>query len=178
MRRPEINTEHHRSWWLDLITGSQEKASDYIKTHGLTAEQIMTRQVLIVEENTPVGEIAQLLEKKHIKRVPVVRQNKLVGIVSRANILQGLATHKATLPQQASTDDQDLRDNILATIRQQNWITHGTPNVTVANGNVELWGWVDSDKERQALELAVKNIPGVRSLESHLGSIPAYLAGI
>ena len=175
MRRPEIDTERSRSWWLDFVRGSQENAADYIKTHGLAAEQIMTKQITTVEEHTPLGEIAQLLEKKHIKRVPVVKSNKLVGIVSRANILQSLATHKSTLSQPTSIDDQNLRSKILTSIREKRWVTHGTPNVIVSNGDVELWGWVESEQEREALKLAIKSIPGVKSLESHLSSAPTYL---
>jgi CBS domain-containing protein len=177
LRRPEIGTERARSWWLQFMTSSREQASDYIKTHGLRAEEVMTTPAVTVEEDTPIGEIAQLLEKKRIKRVPVVQQGKLVGIVSRANLLHGLATHKDSLPQQTSIDDRKLRETILDTIRKQSWVMHGTPNVTVVDGNVELWGWVNSDKEKQAMELVVKNIPGVQSLESHLGSLPPYLAG-
>ena len=175
MRRPESETERHRSWWLNLLTSPEDRARDYIKVHGRTAADVMTRDVVTVGEDTPVGEIAEILEKRRIKRVPVVREGKVVGIVSRANLLQGLAAQKDRIPTAASSDDRLIRSRIMDLVAREGWITHGTLNALVTDGAVELWGWVDSDEEREALKIAVAEIPGVRSVQDHLGAVPPYL---
>lgn len=180
MRQPGIEAERPRSWWLQLMTSSQEQAADFIKSHGLRAEQVMTRNIITVNADTGIADIAQLLEKHRIKRVPVVENGKLVGIISRANLLQALAAHRHgdKLAATAAQDDRTIRQDILAAIRKKGWLTHGSPNVIVSEGRVEIWGWVDSEDERRALLLAVESIPGVRKVEDHLGSLPAYLRNI
>ena len=132
----------------------------------------------VVSEETPVGEIARLLEKRRIKRVPVVRDGRIVGIVSRANLLHGLATHKDWLGITPSPDERTIREEVLALVKRAGWITHGSLNVMVAGGVVELWGWVDSEDERKALMTAVEEIAGVRAVNDHLGSLPPSMRGI
>ncbi len=176
--RREGEPERHRSWWLNLFADPQEQARDYIKSHGRRAEEVMTREVITVGEDTPVGEIAQLLEKRRIKRVPVVRDGRIVGIVSRANLLHGLATHKDRLGITPSPDERTIREEVLALVKREGWITHGSLNVMVADSVVELWGWVDSEDERKALLIAVEEIAGVRTVNDHLGSLPPSMRGI
>ncbi len=132
----------------------------------------------VVGEATPVGEIARLLEKRRIKRVPVVRDGRIVGIVSRANLLHGLATHKDRLGITPSSDERTIREEVLALVKREGWITHGSLNVMVAGGVVELWGWVDTEDERKALLIAVEEIAGVRAVNDHLGSLPPSMRGI
>ncbi|NIR61759.1 MAG: CBS domain-containing protein [Gammaproteobacteria bacterium] len=173
IRRGE--TEGRRSWWLNLLTGPEERARDYLKAHGGHAEDVMTREVVSVSEETPVGEIARILERRRIKRVPVVRDGKLVGIVSRANLLHGLASHRERISIAPSPDDRTIREKILALVKREGWITHGALNVIVNEGVVELWGWVDSRDERKALMAAVEGIEGVKKVNDHLGSVAPYL---
>ena len=137
----------------------------------------MTRDVVTVTEETPVGEIAQLLEKRRIKRVPVLRDGKVVGIVSRANLLHGLAAQKNRTSIAPSPDDRTIREQILALVEREGWVTHGSLNVMVASGVVELWGWVDSDQERKALKIAAEGVSGVREVQDHLALIAPYLRG-
>ncbi len=177
MRRRESGTERQRSWWLNLMASPDDRARDYAKSHGHTAEDVMTSNVVTVSENTPVGEIAEILEKRQIKRVPVIRDGEVVGIVSRANLLHGLAAHKDRISVATSSDDRTIRKQIMELVAQEGWITHGSLNVMVTDGAVELWGWVNSQEERKALKIAVADIPGVRSVEDHLGSLPGYLQG-
>ncbi len=176
--RRDGDPERGRSWWLNLFTGPEERARDYVKSHGRRAEEVMTREVITVGEETPVGEIARLLEKRRIKRVPVVRDGRVVGIVSRANLLHGLATHKDRLDITPSPDERTIREEVLALVKREGWITHGSLNVMVADGVVELWGWVDSEAERKALLIAVEEIAGVREVNDHLGSLPPSMRGI
>ncbi len=175
LRRTEGGTERQRSWWLSLLASPEESARDYIKTHGRTAEQVMTREVVTVTADTPVGEIAQILERRRIKRVPVVEDGRIVGIVSRANLLHSLATYKDRISVTPSPDDRSIRAEVQALVAKADWISHGSLNVLVADGAVELWGWVDSEDERKALMIAVGEMDGVKQVVDHLGSVPPYL---
>ena len=177
MRRPETETDRPRSWWLNLLAGPEDAARDYVKSHGRHAQDVMTGNVVTVEENTPAGEIAALLEHHRIKRVPVVRDGQVVGIVSRANLLQGLAAHKEKLPAGPSPDDRALRDQVLDLVAKESWVGHGSFNVIVNEGVVELWGLIDSDDQRKALKIAIEGLPGVTGVEDHLGQIAPYLRG-
>jgi CBS domain-containing protein len=175
LRRHEGGTERQRSWWLNLLAGPEERAREFVKTHGRRAEDLMTREVITVTADTPVGEIAQILERRRIKRVPVVEDGKIVGIVSRANLLHGLATHKDRISITPSPDDRAIREQVQALVAKEAWISHGSLNVLVADGTVELWGWVDSEDERKALLIAVGELDGVKDVVDHLGSVPPYL---
>ena len=174
LRRPELETERHSSWWLDLLANNRETAADYVKSHGTTAADVMTRNVVSVSETATVGEIASTLEKHRIKRVPVVRDGKVVGIVSRANLLHGLAATKAASPT-PSADDRTIREKLTKQLESQGWVSSGSLNLIVENGIVQLWGWVDSEEERRAIVLAAEQYPGVKAVEDHLGSLPPYL---
>ena len=178
MRRSDQETERPRSWWLSFLTRSQDdEARDYVKSHGRCAEDVMTREVYTVKDSTPIADVAALLEKRRIKRVPVLRDGTLVGIVSRANLLQGLAAHKGKIPSAVPADDASIRKAVLARLDQESWVTHPGINVTVTGGRVELWGWVESEEEQRAITLAVESVPGVNEVEVHLGKIKPYLRG-
>jgi predicted transcriptional regulator len=137
----------------------------------------MTRNVVTVEEDTHVGEIARLLEEHRIKRVPVVRGGELVGIVSRANLLHGLAAHPAPAPPERWMDDRSIREAVTSALQREGWTAHGPLNVTVTNGVVELWGLVESEEARLAIRVAVENVPGVRAVKDNLGRIRPWLWG-
>ena len=173
--RREGGTERQRSWWLGLLASSEERAREFVKTHGRTAEDVMTREVITVDADTPVGEIARILERRHIKRVPVVEGGKIVGIVSRANLLHGLATHKDRISITPSPDDRAIREQVQALVAKEDWITPGSLNALVADGVAELWGWIDSGDERKALLAAVGELDGVKVVVDHLGSVPPFL---
>jgi CBS domain-containing protein len=175
VHRPEIEPKRRRSWWLAWFSSSAEGAQDYTKSHGTTAEELMTPNVVTVSEDTEVSEIARILEVNHIKRVPVLRDGKLVGIVSRANLLHALVARREAVAATPSIDDRSIRDKVLSEIVEQGWVTHGGLNVIVNDGVVELWGTVDSEEERKALIVAAENVVGVKQVVDHLGMIPPYL---
>jgi CBS domain-containing protein len=177
MRRPELGTEPHRGWWLRLFGDDRERATEYARAHGTRAEEVMTRDVIAVQEDTPVGEIARLLEAHRIKRVPVVRDGALVGIVSRANLLHGLAAHPAPAPPGRSVDDRAVRDEVARALQREGWTAQGPLNVTVTDGVVELWGLVESEEVRRAILVAAENVPGVRAVKDNLGRIRPWLWG-
>jgi CBS domain-containing protein len=178
MRRPEMGTERHRGWWLRMLGDDREQAAEYARAHGSRAEQVMTRHVVTVTEDTPLGEIARLLEEHRIKRVPVVRDGTLVGIVSRANLLHGLAARPTPAPPERWMDDRTIRDEVARVLEREAPATHGPLNVTVTNGVVELWGLVESEEARLAIRVAAENVAGVVAVKDNLGRIRPWLSGM
>ncbi|WP_370278357.1 CBS domain-containing protein [Pontibacterium sp.] len=174
MRRLESDSEERHSWWIENLFSQSHDAEHYIKAHGRTASEVMTRNVVTVSTDMPLHEIAATLERNHIKRVPVTENNKLVGIVSRANLLHGL-TAGLVPEQERSVDDRTIRDSLMHELSEEVGLVSGRINVTVHEGMVQLWGIVYSEKEKQAAELAATNTPGVRSVENFLGTVPPWL---
>lgn len=170
MRRVKDEGDHRDAWWLSLFTGGKD-AGDYVKAHGRKAHEVMTANPLSVAENTPLHTIARMLEKHHIKRVPVLRDGKLVGIVSRANLLQGIA-NAAVAPTQSPTDDRQIREAILNEIENNTGVQVEGISVIVDGGSVEVWGLVESLEQKQAVTVAAENVPGVSHVENHLGMMP------
>ena len=175
--RDDEDSKPRRSWWLEMLTRPEDQARDFIKWHGHKAKDVMSSELVTVDVDASHGEIARLLEERRIKRVPVLANGKLVGIVSRADLLRGLAAHGERIPQLHTPDDRAIRERIQELVMHEDWITYGTLNAIVANGVVDLWGLVDSEEERRALKIAVEEIPGVTKVEDHLGLIPPYLRG-
>ena len=142
-------------------------AADYVKSHATRIKDIMTRDVKSATPETPLFEIADLFEENHIKRVPIVgKGGDLVGIVSRANIIQAIASARPLL--EISLSDAAIRARLLEELRRQPWAHTHKLNITVTNGVVDLWGFVESDRERQAMTVAAEAIPGVTTVNDHL----------
>jgi len=178
LHRAETGTERRRSWWLDMIASTDKLAGDYIKSHSGKVKDVMTRNVLSVTETTPVADIALLLEANRIKRVPVVRDGKLVGIVSRANLVQALAMTIDQSPSGAEAEDRTIREKLLAELKAQKWAEVSPANVIVKDGVVHLWSSSYlSEQEKRALVVAAENIPGVRWVEDHMRRVGTTLLG-
>ena len=167
MRRAETGSEKRPGRWLELVTSTDRLAADYTHAHGRKASEIMTHDVVTVADTTPIAEVAHMLEARRIKRVPVTRDGKLVGIVSRRNLLQALATRLSAPP--VTADDRTIRDAFHAELRRQTWaVTPGAINAVVAEGVVHLWGVAPDEALRQAIVVVAENIPGVRAVEDHM----------
>jgi CBS domain-containing protein len=177
LHRAETGTERRRSWWLDMVSSTNKLAGEYIKSHSGKVKDVMTRDVLSVTQETPVADIAVLLETNRIKRVPVVRDRKIVGIVSRANLVRALAMTITEGVGGGDADDRMIRDKLLAELKAQKWAEVSPANVTVKDGVVHLWSSYLSESERRALIVAAENIAGVRRVEDHMRPVPAYLLG-
>jgi CBS domain-containing protein len=173
MRRPENETERRHSWWLDAFSGP-DRAEDYIRSHGSTAAEVMTRNVIQVDEHASIQDIAQLLEKHRIKRVPVTRDGRLVGIVSRANLLHGLIAKPAEITGANASDDRTVREALMRTLADEVGLNTAMIIVIVTDGVVQLWGAVHSTTEGKAAELAARNTAGVKAVENHLGKALAW----
>ncbi len=174
MRRPEAGTQPRHSWWLNLLGSKDGMAAEYIKSHSRKAVDVMTRRVVTASPDTPIGDVAALLEKHGIKRVPIVRDGKVVGIVSRANLLQALASFKAVPP--GATDDASIRAKLTARLDNEQWTKPSLINLIVHDGTVDLWGIVDSQTEKKAVRVLVESTPGVRAVNDNL-IIPSTMSG-
>ncbi len=173
LRRSETGTERKHSWWLDLIASPEERAREYVKSHAIHAGDVMTKKPITVHEDTPIAEIAALLEEKRIKRVPVVEGGKVLGIVSRADLLRGLATAK--LERTTAPGDEAIRAAVAKRLREEAGVRDWLMNITVSDGIVHLWGGVRSDAERRAAHIAAETVPGVRQVDDHLTIVPNYV---
>ena len=171
IHRAEIGTEKHRPWWLEAMTGASTLAEEFAKSHGKKVGEVMTDGVISVTEETPLSEIAALFEHKRIKRVPVVKDGKLTGIVSRSNLIQALASVIGRIDEYDETDRQ-IRLELLARLKDQPWTGFGERNITVGNRVVHLWGLVSSEAERKALLALAEGVPGVSRVSDEM--IPAY----
>lgn len=169
IRRPETGTEPHHTWWLRMFGAAEDLAAEYSKTHGLRAEDVMSPSVISVPEDMPAGEIAELLEKRRIKRLPVVRGKTLVGIVSRANLIQALATRKSAASEAPTKDDRAIREQILGTIDREFGGRMWLIDITVIGGTVNIWGAAESVAEKDAIRIAAESVPGVVAVMDHVG---------
>lgn len=176
MRRSETGTERSTSWWLELVQSPREQALDYLKSHSQHAKDVMTRNVVTVTEETPAVEIAAMLEKRGIKRVPVTRDDKLVGIVGRADLIRGLATSKPIQP--FSTDDQSLREAAQAAIKKRAGLHAIFVDVIVTKGVAHIWGGVELPATKDAIRVAVENVPGIKSIEDNINVFPAAVRSV
>jgi CBS-domain-containing membrane protein len=161
-------------WWLEAVFVGQTVAYD--KARGARAGAVMTRNVITVEEDTPLNEIAELLERHHIKRVPVLKDGKLTGIVSRANLLHGLAKTIVDHHEPGAAKDRQLRHELMKFLLDRHELDTVLVNITVSDGNVQLWGVVENAEEAAAAESAARTLPGVRSVENNLG--PGPISGV
>ena len=167
MRRPEIGTSRRHSWWLELISSDQSQAFEYVKSHSRKVSDVMTRDVITAKPDTTLGDVAAMLERNRVKRVPILEGTKIVGIVSRANILQALASATKKLPSLASASDAELRKKVIARLAAEKW-RPTMLTVTVQDGTVDLWGLVHSSEEKKAARLVAELTPGVRTVVDNI----------
>jgi CBS domain-containing protein len=172
MRRAEIGTERRRSWWLELLTSPDGAAHDFVRSHAVKVADVMSEDVITASEDASLNDVATLLEQHGIKRLPIVRNGKVVGIVSRANLLRAFAS-AAWQEAETTADDQTIRERVVDQIRLLPWGMPWLVNVTVQDGLVELWGPISSDEQRQALRVAAEATPGVKAVKDNLYHLPA-----
>ena len=172
VRRTELGTEATRSWWLALF--AEDAARDYLRTHSASVRDVMTSPAVGVRRATPLHEIARLLEKHRIKRVPVLDAGRLVGIVSRADLVRLLAMAPARATARTA-NDRALRRKVLKEM-QRSGVDLGYVNLIVQQGSVHLWGGVRSRLEQKTLCTAAKTVAGVRKVEDHTFVIPLRVA--
>jgi CBS domain-containing protein len=166
IRRSEIGTGRRRGRWLRFILGPGKSASDFVHEHGRKVSEVMTKSPLTITEDASLAEIVELMEKHHIKRLPVMRGDKVVGIVSRANLLQAVASLARDVPD-PTADDDHIRGRIIDALEKNDWCPFGL-NVVVRDGVVHLSGVITEERARQAAVVAAENVEGVKEVHDHL----------
>ena len=167
LRRTETGTQRRRSRWLEFLIGPGRLADEYTRSHGRKVIDVMTPDPVTINEQTSLEQVVQIMEKRRIKRLPVVREQKLVGIVSRANLLHALAGIASDI-KPVTTSDEAIREQLLAELGRQSWAPAALINAIVKQGVVELWGTITDERERQAIIVAAENVPGVKGVRDHL----------
>lgn len=167
LRRVELGTAGQRAGWLSSFLAPGRAAHDYVRTHGRRVGEIMTRGVVSISADAPLSEVVALMETQQVKRLPVLQKGRLIGIVSRADLLRALAQ---LLPDRrvVATSDLELRKRVLAEIGKHRWAPRANIDATVENGVVELRGAVTDDQERLGLRVIAENTPGVRGVHDRL----------
>jgi CBS domain-containing protein len=166
LHRAEADTERQRSWWLLGLTGEETLAAEYVKAHARKVSDVMTSPVTTATPDTPLREVATVMEKNSVKRVPIVKDGQLVGIVSRANLIQAVASARRGM--ELPLSDANIREKLLVHLQQQAWNRPWLVNVLVNDGIVDLWGVARSDAEKAAMRVAAESIPGVRAVNDNL----------
>ena len=177
MRRLSEGADDDRPWWLKMMATNVGSANDFIKSHGRVAGDVMTRNVVSVSEDDELNEVAHVLEANRIKRVPVVNEGRVVGIISRSNMLQVIAGQKTEVKKSVTVNDRDLRKQVYDVLSNKGFASHGSLNVIVDDGVIELWGWVETEPEREALLLAASEVEGVKEVRDHFGKISPWVWG-
>jgi CBS domain-containing protein len=167
LRRAETGTQRQRPSWLEYLIGPGRLADEYTRSHGRKVGEVMTPDPVTLSEETPLEEAVRLMEKRRIKRLPVVHGSEVVGIVSRANLVHALAGLVRDVTPTAASD-QAIRDRIITELAGQSWAPKASINVIVRNGVVDLWGTITDERERQAIVVAAENAPGVKVVNDHL----------
>lgn len=167
LRRAEIGTEKQRPKWLDFLLGPGRGAQDYVRSHSRRVSDIMTASPIAVDESCSLEEVVALMEKKGIKRVPVLRNKRLVGIVTRKDLLRAFI-HSTELAEKPPGSDEQIRADLIAEIDRQSWAPAGSIHVSVKDGHVTLDGTIFDERERDAIRVCAENQPGVRGVTDQL----------
>jgi CBS domain-containing protein len=167
MHRTEAGTDRPYSWWVHFLAGDAAMAADYVKSHAVKVEDVMTSDVVTADPEAPLHEIATLLEDRRITRVPIINKDgSLVGIVSRANLIQVVASARPKL--EMTLPDSTIRQKLLDELKKQSWAHTHNLGVTVTSGVVDLWGYAESGDQRKAIRVLAEAIPGVTVVNDHL----------
>ncbi|MBV9753798.1 MAG: CBS domain-containing protein [Hyphomicrobiales bacterium] len=166
IRRSELGTEKHRSRFIAFILGPGRAAHDYTKSHARFVRGVMTQEVIAVAEETPIEEIVGLMEKHAIKRMPVMRGDDIVGMVSRSDLLRALVA--ASRRRDEAMDDEAIKARILDEIAKEEWAPQNSVGVEVRDGVVVLTGTIFDARQRLALKVVVENTPGVKKVHDRL----------
>ncbi len=161
LRRAELSTEKQRSKWQQFLRGPARSAAEYVATHSHHVEDVMTSDVVSVSENAGIDQVVELMEQRHIRRVPVLRGDVVVGIISRADLIRVIGEALGARAD-AKRDDPAIREGLLAELKKQNWFGAQSVSITVESGTVTLDGVLFEDAARSALVVAAENVPGVK----------------
>jgi CBS domain-containing protein len=173
LRRDELGTERGRPWWLKLLVSPARQAADFTRAHGRHVRDVMTADVISVADDAPLETVVATMERARVKRVPVTHGGRVVGVVSRADLLRALVS-RVKQAEPVGRDDTAIRGAILDALERQAWAPMTTVNVTVAKGVADMWGTITNEAERSAIRVVVENTPGVTAVHDHLVYVEPY----
>lgn len=167
LRRAELDTERKHPGWLQFLLSPGQLAREYVSSHGYRVAEVMTTDVVTIDEQAPLGDAVELMEKKHVKRLPVTKNGRLSGILSRADLLRAyIAAVSAAAP--ADTSDTAIRRRIAAEIEQRGWGPRTTVKVSVKDGVVHFSGVILDEDTRTALKVLAESVPGVKRIDDQV----------
>lgn len=172
IRRNEIDTTAKKSWLVRLMDSETSAARDFVAANARRVADVMTKEVVTAGEDTPLRELVELMERHQIKRLPILREGSLVGVVSRSDLLRALLSREPDRPLLQPTD-KALRQAVVEAIEHRGWTSKWPINVFTNDGVVHLWGFVDGEDVRKAHRVAAENVAGVRRVKNHLRILPA-----
>lgn len=172
IKRTEIDTATKKSWLARLLDSEVSAARDFVGANTRRVADVMTKDVATATEDTPLRELVELMERRNVKRIPIVRDGVLVGVVSRADLLRALLSREPEGPMLQPTD-KALRQAVVEALENRPWTSKWPTNVFANDGVVHLWGYVDGEEVRKAYRVAAENVPGVRKVRNHLRTMPA-----
>ena len=167
LRRAEIGTAGKSPGWLACLVAPGRSALDYVRTHARKVRELMSREVITVAAGAPLEDAISLMQAHHIKRLPVVENGRLIGIVSRADVLRALLTCLSS-QSNVTASDAEITGHIRAEISKQGWLPRLNIHVNVRDGVIELRGVIPDDRERTALRVIAENTPGATSIRDRL----------
>jgi CBS domain-containing protein len=173
LRRDELGTERDRPWWLRMLVSPARQAADFTRAHGRHVRDVMTTDVIIVAHDATLESVVATMEQNRIKRLPVTRDGRVIGVVSRSDLLRALVGRVRDVPP-THADDSTIRGSILDALESKAWAPMTTLNVTVSNGVVDLWGTITNEEERSAIRITAENTPGVKLVHDHLVYVEPY----
>ena len=173
LRRDELGTVRHRPWWLRMLLSPGRQAADFTRAHGRRVKDVMTQDVITVSADAPLEDVVEAMERHRIKRVPVTENNRVIGVVSRSDLMRALVVAERH-DRPVATDDRSIRAAILDALDKQSWTPLTTLNVTVADRVVDLWGTITNDEERRAICVLAENTPGVQQVNDHMVFVEPY----
>jgi CBS domain-containing protein len=175
LRRDEIGTQRHRPWWLRVLVSPGRQALDFTHTHGRRVSDVMTAEVITVTPDTPLEDVVLVMEKQRIKRVAVIENGHMIGVVARSDLMRALLSKvRDTKPAETQTDDRSIRTAIMAALDAASWAPMTTLNVTVQDGVVDIWGTITNPDERRAICVCAENVAGVKLVHDHLVYVEPY----
>lgn len=172
IRRAEIGTAGKKSWLGRLLDSEASSAQAFVTAQTRRVADVMTKDVVTADEDTSLRELVDLMERHNIKRIPIVRNEAVVGIVSRADLLRALLSREADSPIVQPTD-KALRENVVDAVEKRPWTSRWPVNVYAHDGVVHLWGFVEGKEVRDAYRVAAETVPGVKRVRNHLRTMPA-----
>jgi CBS domain-containing protein len=173
LRREELGTQRNRPWWLRLLASPARQAADFTRANARHVRDVMTEDVLSIGQDAPLEDVVAIMEKNRVKRLAVTAGGKVVGVVSRADLLRALIG-RVRNAEPLATDDRAIRSTIMDRLEAQPWAPMTTLNVTVAGGVVDIWGTITNEQERRGIRVIAENTAGVKTVNDHLVYIEPY----